>query len=89
MCLALALARCGERAAPAVEAEPATSAVVEPGAVELEPPTQGAPPSFDHRALDTMDEPALQAACFIGSMAACDRLDIARCDRPVSSAESD
>lgn len=88
-CLLLALAGCGELASTAAEAEPTASAIAEPAeAAEREAPTQAAPPSFDDRELDRMDEPALQAACFAGSMAACDRLDIARCDRPLRSSEA-
>lgn len=83
-CLTLALAGCGERAAPEVDTDVEAEPIARPEP-EATPdlPLQEAPPSFRDRDLDAMDEPSLQAACFAGSMAACDRLDIARCDRPL------
>ena len=51
-------------------------APVQPTAVTprelVEPPAE--PPPLTDRDLDAMDEPALEAACFNGSSAACDRL---------------
>lgn len=46
----------------------------------VEPPAEAAaeptvePPQLTDRDLDAMDAPALEAACFNGSSAACDRL---------------
>jgi hypothetical protein len=73
--LTLMLAGCSDPA-PAVETpvidppEPAAPPV-EPPPVESSPVE---PPSVTDADLDAMDEPALEAACFAGSSAACDRL---------------
>jgi len=78
LALALVLAACGpkEEEAPAAPAEPAE---VEPEAAAEEPafdePEEDEPlPALGERELDEMDQPALEAACFGGSTAACDRL---------------
>ncbi|MBO6939944.1 MAG: hypothetical protein JJ863_33545 [Deltaproteobacteria bacterium] len=75
--LLLALA-CGpsEEEAPAAaepqEAEPAEPEEAEPLAEE---PEEDEPlPALGEQELDDMDQPALEAACFQGSTAACDRL---------------
>ncbi|MAQ18874.1 MAG: hypothetical protein CMN30_29265 [Sandaracinus sp.] len=55
------------RPEPAAEVEP--DPLLEEDGEELEP---AAP--LDEAALDAMEEPELEAACFQGSTAACDRL---------------
>ena len=74
--LALLLS-CGpsEEEAPAAEAP--AEAEAEPELDEeplIEPEEEEPLPALGERELDEMDQPALEAACFGGSTAACDRL---------------
>lgn len=75
LALALVLVGCGTRSAPPPEParEPATARETEAEA-ETETEPAGRPPSYGDAELDAMEEPELQAACFAGSTAACDRL---------------
>ena len=79
--LALFLTACGpkEEASPSPPARPAEAepeaAAEEPNFDEAEEEAEEAPlPALGERELDAMDAPALEAACFGGSTAACDRL---------------
>ena len=72
--LALALVGCADSSPPVEPPAPvATSAEVaeeEPDEFEEDEPE----PSLSGADLDEMDRPALEAACFAGQSAACDRL---------------
>jgi len=78
LALALVLSACGpeQEEAPAVEAAPAEAATEPAEEDELfdEPEEEEPLPALGERELDAMDQPALEAACFGGSTAACDRL---------------
>ena len=66
---------CDEETPP----EPPATTVEAPEVIEEEPevpepPEEADPPSFTERQLDEMERPQLEAACYAGSQAACDRL---------------
>ncbi|MDQ3037718.1 MAG: hypothetical protein M3Y87_35320 [Myxococcota bacterium] len=73
------LSACGPRAEepappardPSAVRAPSEEPIDEPMLDEEEMP---APPSLDDAQLDAMDRPDLEAACYAGSSAACDRL---------------
>lgn len=79
LAFALLLLACGpaEEEAPAAEpTEAPAEAEPEPEALEpaAEPEEEEPLPALGEQELDAMDRPALEAACFGGSTAACDRL---------------
>ncbi len=57
---------------PVAETPPAVEVPDEPAVVEIEEEDEA--PAYDDAALDAMEERDLEAACFAGSTAACDRL---------------
>lgn len=67
---------CGTRAAPAPEPAPppAPAPVAEPEAEVDDPQPEPPPRALSDAELDAMEDSELQAACFAGSTAACDRL---------------
>lgn len=69
----LILAGCSDPSAPTADPAPVQPTVVSPEEPPIEPASVE-PPALTDRDLDAMDEPALEAACFAGSSAACDRL---------------
>jgi hypothetical protein len=75
---ALLLLACGpseQEAAPATEPAPAAEPEAAPEPEPLAEPEEEQPqPALGEAELDAMDRPALEAACFGGSNAACDRL---------------
>lgn len=79
LAIVLASAACGPNEAeeaPATQAAPAAPAPAPPEEEPLlEGPEEDEPlPALGEEELDAMDRPALEAACFGGSTAACDRL---------------
>lgn len=71
--VALALLGCSDPPTPPAPEAPVESVLDEPPVIEDHPPAPE-PPALGDEDLDAMDEPALEAACFAGSSAACDRL---------------
>jgi hypothetical protein len=73
--LAIALASCGPRAepAPAARAAPTPRRAESATAEEPDEPV-AAPPTYFDPELDRMTRDELEAACYQGSTAACDRL---------------
>ena len=78
LCLGLSwgsLLGCGTRAAPAPEPAPPPAPVAEPEPEVVDDPQPEPPPrTLSDAELDAMEGSELEAACFAGSTAACDRL---------------
>lgn len=74
--IAMLLAGCSERSSPPPAPAPrlVEEPVVEEPVEEPIPEEQQEPPALTDEELEQMDQPALEAACYAGSSAACDRL---------------
>lgn len=77
LALSLPLAACDEPPPAEATPPPQVAPAPEPTPTEEEPPDEPdtlVAPSYSEAELDAMEPPALEAACFQGSTAACDRL---------------
>jgi hypothetical protein len=76
LALTISVAACDDPPAPAPSPPPVVEPAPTPAPEETPPedPETIVAPSYSEAELDAMDPAALEAACFQGSTAACDRL---------------